>query len=333
MLYRAPLAVSFSLSLLSFACVCQTQSSPATAQPHDNRGLQGTVLNADGKPAPGIHIELDQAGTAVPISSTDTERDGTFELYNIPSGAYELVAESNDSETSDPVTVNAGDSRLQLRLPRNAPPPQALTPVVSVAQMMVPESAQKYFRKAKAAYKQGKLDKARSLVDAALQIHPQFADALALRGMLDAADGNLAQAQDDYERAVQIDPACSTAYVGLGVVYNHQGRFDDAMRASQKGLSLSPKSWQAYFELSKSAIAKGMYAQGLQFARQAQRLSGNSFAAVHLIKAYALVPMRLYKDARYELQAFLSHEPKGNGSAEAQTLLATVDAALVPQHP
>jgi TolA-binding protein len=71
-----------------------------------------------------------------------------------------------------------------------------------------------------------------------------------------------------------------------------------------------------------------MYAQGLQLARQAQRLSGNSFAAVHLIKAYALVPMRLYKDAKYELQAFLSREPKGNSAQQAQTLLAEVEAAL-----
>jgi TolA-binding protein len=73
-----------------------------------------------------------------------------------------------------------------------------------------------------------------------------------------------------------------------------------------------------------------MYAQGLQLARQAQRLSGNSFAAVHLIKAYALVPMRMYKDAKYELQAFLSREPKGNSAQQAQTLLAEVEAALPP---
>ena len=49
--------------------------------------------------------------------------------------------------------------------------------------------------------------------------------------------------------------------------------------------------------MAKASIAKGMYDQGLQFAREAQRLSGNSFAAVHLIKAYALMPMRLYKAA------------------------------------
>jgi TolA-binding protein len=78
-----------------------------------------------------------------------------------------------------------------------------------------------------------------------------------------------------------------------------------------------------------------MYLQGLQLARQAQRLSGNSFAAVHLIKAYALVPMRLYSDAKYELQAFLSREPKGNSAEQAQTLLAQVEAAVptaMPEH-
>ena len=49
---------------------------------------------------------------------------------------------------------------------------------------------------------------------------------------------------------------------------------------------------------------------------------------MHLIKAYALMPMRLYKAARYELQAFLSHQPNGSNAEQAQMLLARIDAAM-----
>jgi tetratricopeptide (TPR) repeat protein len=288
--------------------------------------VQGTVLNPDGKPASGIHIELDEASTALPITSTYTQKDGSFELYNIPDGNYELVAESMDSLAANSVVVQTGQPQLKLRLFPNAPAAPELAPTVSVAQMMVPTSAQKLFRKAQSAFADRKYDKSSSFLDQALQIEPQYADALALRGLIELGTSKLDEAQADFERAIQIDPACSSAYIALGAIYNHQGRFDDAMRVSQRSLVLTPKSWQSYFEMAKASIAKGMYAQGLRFARQAQRLSGNSFAAVHLVKAYALVPMRLYKSARYELQTFMSHQPSADGAKQAQELLAQIDA-------
>lgn len=336
MLHRAPIEVVASIVLFAYACNAQIEAASSSNLTNTvSPVLQGTVLNADGKPASGIHVELDEPFTALPITSTYTERDGTFELYNIPNGNYELVAESTDALVS-PVIVQPGESHVKLRLERSAPPPEQLPPTVSVAEMMVPESAQKPYRKAMTAFKHQQYDKSLKLVNEALQIEPLFTDALTLRGYLELTSGNIASAQQDFEDAVHLDPNCGKAYLGLGTAYNHQDRFDDAMRASQRSLSLSPKSWQAYFEMAKASIAKGMYAQGLQLARQAQRLSGNSFAAVHLIKAYALVPMRLYKDATYELQAYLSREPKGNSAEQAQTLLAKVVAALPaasPAHP
>ncbi|HSY10774.1 MAG TPA: tetratricopeptide repeat protein [Verrucomicrobiae bacterium] len=330
MSFPAPIAVLFALSLFPASSVAQPpQSSPAAPASGLVPGIHGTVLTVDGRPASNIHIELDNASTALPVTSTSTQSDGTFELYNIPAGDYELVAESVDSRADDPIAVQSGDAQLKLRLQHDAPPSKESEPIVSVVHMMVPESAQKLYRKAMADVNNHKPDKAMPLLDSALLIEPRFADALSLRGLIEMGDGKLAAAQDDLERAVQIDPAYANAYIGLGAIYNHEGRFDDAMRVSERSLSLSPNSWQAYFEMAKATIAKGMYVKGLQLARQAQRLSGNSFAAVHLIKAYALVPMKLYKDAKYELQAFLSREPNSKSAQQAQTLLAQIDAATV----
>jgi tetratricopeptide (TPR) repeat protein len=320
------MVVLLYVSLITLNSSAQLLSN-STPQPNSTPGLQGTVLNPDGKPASGIHVELDEASTALPITSTYTQTDGTFELYNIPAGNYEVVAESTDSLTTNPVTVQDGRSSLRLRLSRNPPAPVS-PPTISVTQMMVPTSAQKLFRKAQTAFNDEKYDKSTKLLGEALQIDPQYADALTLRGIIELGTSKLDEAQADLERAIQIDPSCSRAYISLAAIYNHQGRFDDAMRASQRSLALTPKSWQSYFELAKASIAKGMYTQGLQFAREAQRLSGNSFAAVHLIKAYALMPMRLYKAARYELQAFLSHQPSGSNAQQAQMLLAQIDATM-----
>jgi tetratricopeptide (TPR) repeat protein len=324
----ASLATLFTLSLVTLsvsAQINQAFSGPITVHTISNI-VRGTILRSDGRPASDVHVELDQDGTAIPVSSTYTEQDGAFELYNIPGGSYELVAESKDARVDQHVQLQSGESEVQLRLPRNTASIQEAAPTVSVVQMMVPESAQKLLRKALAAFEHGNYDKSKSLLDSALQIDPQYAEALTLRGSIEMSQGDLSGAQQDLERAVQVDPNYSGAYVELGAIYNHQGRFDDATGVSERGLTISPRSWQGYFEMAKAAIGKGMYEKGLQLAARAQRLSGNSFAAVHLIKAYALLPMRFYKDAKYELQAFLSREPNSSNARQAQMLLAEIDS-------
>lgn len=322
----ASLATLFTLSLLTVSASAQlSQAFLGSITLNTANTVHGTVLKTDGRPASGIHVELDQSDSAIPVVSTLTDQDGSFELESVPDGNYELVAESGDAHVDSHVQVRAGEADIQMRLQRNNALLQDAAPMVSVAQMMVPVTAQKLFGKAQTAFHHGRYDKSKSLLDCALQIDPQYAEALTLRGLIEKSEGDLAGAQQDLERAVQIDPNYSNAYVELGAVYNHQGRFDDAMLASERGLTLSPRSWQGYFEMAKASIGKGMYEKGLQLAAQAQRLSGNSFAAVHLIKAYALLPMRFYKDARYELRAFLSREPNSSNAKQAQMLLAEID--------
>ncbi len=328
MYFPASLAMLFTLSLLTLSASAQlTQAfSTATAGNPVLPAVQGTVLSADGRPAPGVHVELDKPGTAVPITSTSTNVDGTFELYNIPDGAYELAAESVDSQVDDLVQIEPEQSQFTLVLRRNESPHQNPASTVSVAQIMVPENAEKLVRKASGALDHRQYDKAKSLLDCALQIDPQYAQALTLRGQIEMSQGDLPSARQDLETAVRVDPDYGYAYVSLGAIYNHESRFDDAMRVSERALALLPKAWQGYFELAKANIGKGLYERAFQMAVQAQRLSGNSFASVHLIKAYALLPMRLYKEAKYELRAFLSRDPNNSSAQQAQTLLAQIDA-------
>ncbi len=318
------------LPLVNTVSVSNAQTSSLAANPDlaSVCHVGGKILSIDGRPVSGVHVELDDAATAIPIASTATEGDGSFELYNIPKGNYELVAESDDHQIDNVITVTAQERPIELRFLKQATAPAEAPSTISVAQMLVPGKAQDYYDKAQQAFAKGQLDKSMALVDAALTIEMQFAKALTLRGVIELQKSDLQSAQRDLERAVNIDPSYASIYPALGAIYNHEGRFDDAMRVSERGVGVSPKSWQSYFEMAKASIAKGMYQKGLQFARQAQRLSGNSFAAAHLVRAYALVPLKLYKDAKYELQAFLSREPNGSGAKQAQLLLAQIDAAV-----
>ncbi len=321
--------------LLSFLLVnplARAQAPHTSSQQNaEIAALEGKVLNADGQPLSGIHIELDDANTAIPVTSTYTQKDGTFELYNIPKGNYEVVAESADSEISNPVLLDTTRPSLQLQLPSRTLAAAPLDATTSVARMLVPGKARKLYDQAFKEFNSGKYDKAEKQLDAALQIDEDFPDALTLRGVIELNKPNIPFGQQFLERAIKIDPCDSAAYIALAAVYNHQGRFDDAMRASQKGLSLTPRTWQAYVEMAKASIAKSMYQSGLKFIRQAERLGGNTYGEVHLVKAYALIPMKLYKDAKYELQASIARERHGQVAEQAKQLLAQLDALEVAE--
>lgn len=196
----------------------------------------------------------------MPVSSTYTEPDGTFELYNIPEASYELLAESTDSCADDHIQVQSGQAQLQLRQ-RNGPL-ETDAPTVSGAQMMVPPSAEKLYRKATDAFRRGKYDKAKSFLDNALQIDPQCAQALTLRGQIEMSAGNLAAAQQYLERAVHNDPSYSAGYVTLSAVYNHQGKFDDAMHVSERSLSLPPNPGRGISKWPRPPLAKGCTSEG-----------------------------------------------------------------------
>ncbi len=315
--------VLFSLLLFSTFLGAQIAQQAATSAA---AGLQGKVLDADGRPAPGVQIELKEAPASTTLSTALTDSDGSFALYNIPPGQYQLVAESSDASVTSDAQLPSDRATLEMRLP--APPRTGYAQAtVSVAHLRVPERARTIYGKAEQAYVRGNYKSASELVDRALLIAPQYAEAVTLRGLVKMQASDLPGAERDLEQAIHIDPNYGLAYLVLAAIYNHQDRLDDAMRASERGEALCPRSWQGYFEMAKVSMARGMYQKALQFAKQAEKLGGNGFAPLHLTKAYVFISLKLYKDARQELQAFLSREPSGESAERAHTLLAEINAA------
>jgi len=321
-----PRVAALFLTLLLLDTFAQPQTPQQNFQATAIAALAGKVVGADGRPLPGIHVELDDPSTSMPVTSTFTQPDGSFELYNIPKGNYEVVAESADLQIINPILVDSERPSLELQLPKTASSPGPLDATTSVVHMLVPAKAQRLYNRAFTDFSRGKCDEADKQLDAALQMDDEFPDALTLRGLIEMRKGQFSSGQMYLERAIKADPSQSAAYVALAAVYNHNGQFDDALRASEKGLSFAPRTWQAYLEMAKASIAQSMYQRGLKFLRQAERLGGNAYAEVHLIKAYALVPLKLYKDAKYELQASMARDRGRELGNKPQEMLARVSS-------
>ena len=289
--------------------------------------ITGTCYGVDGVPASGVAVELrDPANNAI-LASSITRSNGSFELYNMPAGSYELVARSQGDEARELIPAGRLVTRVDLRMVHNAATYASGESMVSVARLKIPTKARDRYNKAVQAYTQGKLEQAEKSVDQSLAIYSDNPEALTLRGLIAWQHKDAIAAIETLQQAIDVDPSYGPAYTAMSSIFNSQGKYDDAARTTERAVAVNPHAWQGYFEMAKAMLGKGLYQKALQIANRAETLAPSGIAGVHLLKAYALVPLKLYKEAGTELEAFLSHAPKGQDTSGVKILLAKVQAA------
>jgi tetratricopeptide (TPR) repeat protein len=297
--------------------------------PSDAAGaaIRGTLYGSDGSPIAATLIELRDPGTNMVLATTHTHSDGTFELYNMASGRYMLVAQLRGLQASELVSASGMQSQVSLRMKSAAPTAPPGSPEISIARLKVPQKACDRYVKAEQAFSKGNFDGAEKAANDSLAIYPQNPEALTLRGLLALRHQNTQAAIEDFQRSIELDPSYAVAYTAMGSVFNSEGKFDEAARVADRAVTLNPTAWQGYFEVARSFMGRGMYEKALQFAERAEALGASGFATVHLLKAYAMVPLKRYKEADTELQAFLSHPPQGQDTSSVKQLLSQVQEA------
>jgi tetratricopeptide (TPR) repeat protein len=86
---------------------------------------------------------------------------------------------------------------------------------------------------------QGKLDEAIQHFERALQLRPDYADALNNLGFALAKQGRWDEAIQHYERTLQLRPDYAEAHCNLGIALAKQGRWDEAITQLQQALALA----------------------------------------------------------------------------------------------
>ena len=284
--------------------------------------LSGTVYSiVGGRPMGNVRVDLRQVTNGSTIGSAYTSSSGVFEFQSVPHGVYQVVAVSGISQAEERVEINSWRASVNLRMPPSQGPPQGGdADTVSVAQFKVPKKAREEFQKAQQALAKQKLEEAQKRVARALEIYPDFADALTLRAILQLS-GNVPGAIADLQKAIHCDGNYALAYSVLGAALNSQARFDEALQTLARGQSLAPEAWQTYFEMAKAHIGKQDYQTALRELDRAQSLTPGRYLPLRLVRAQALVSLKQYPQAVAELQAYVEKEPDGPGAVAAHKML------------
>jgi tetratricopeptide (TPR) repeat protein len=292
--------------------------------------ISGSVRSADGQPMSNVRVELRDGVTGSIVNSAYTGIGGSFEFRQIPQGNYDVIASSGAQQVEERVESSM-HAMVDLRLPspaKAAPNDGLGNRSVSVAQYRVSEAAREELRKAREATVKDKPDEAQKHLNKALDLSPNYADALTLRAIfkLDAKDVD--SAVEDLDKAVQNDPNCAMAYMAMGSAFNMQGKFDDALRTLQRSQSLAPDAWQSYFEMGRAYAGKKDFEASVQALNRAQTLAPSEYPLIRLVRAHALLGLHRYGDAAADLEAYINRNPSGPDAAQAQQMLAQARAGM-----
>jgi regulator of sirC expression with transglutaminase-like and TPR domain len=318
--------VSSSLYLGAQRMGGDQQHSPFSAL-HSPRAeghpISGTVRDANNNPLDDVRVELTDWNGSV-VNSTYTNHSGSFEFPAVAEGAYSIVATSGVQQVSERIETNSWSSfnMVSLRLPvSNKPDDGRPGNSVSVAQYKVPDKARQEFNKAHEGLEKGKREDASRHLARALELYPEYADALTLRAILELDQKQTDVAIADLDRAIKSDGSCALAYMVMGSAFNMEAKYDEAIRSLQRGESLAPNYWQAYFEMGKAYIGKGDYPAALAQLERAQTLADAEYPLIDFLRAHALLEMKQYPQAVTALQSYLQKEPQSANSEKARQML------------
>jgi protein O-mannosyl-transferase len=113
------------------------------------------------------------------------------------------------------------------------------------------------------AYLQANPDKARSALTRALELDPDFVEALYDMGVLEQGKRNWSAAIANYERAVQKRGDYWPAWNNMGNTLFAMGQTRRAIECFEKTLSLNPDYWPAQYNIAIANYMMGRYADAV----------------------------------------------------------------------
>ena len=290
------------------------------------------VSTTDDRPAPK-HLRVELVTTAeLFVSSAFTDDEGGAEFSARP-GNYRLrVTGIEIEEAVSPVfTIYRGDQtsfqhvRVALKN-SDKTETKATSATISQASLNIPGNARKEYNKGGKAMKDGNWAEARSRLEKAIALYPQFTAAYNDLGVVFMSTEEKQKGRAAFEKAVEIDPNYGRAYRNLALMKLSEGNPAEAMPLAEKALASDPLDPQALLLLAQICLQTGKWEDAVVYARKVHDVPHEAFAVAHVIAARALEKRNLVDEAAAEYRLFLQEAPNSASAPKARAALEKLTA-------
>jgi Flp pilus assembly protein TadD len=180
--------------------------------------------------------------TSFTLSGTQTEESTVSDVQ--PTQAEDTTDNSNPLETSSQMTEDlvcgSGDN-----------------------------SAVGYYNRALRMQQSGDWDEAKTLYSQAIEIDPDFCDAMDNLGLILRKEGDVAGAIEWYLRSIDLAPHNTTARQNLAVAYDIQGNTSLAIEQYEAIMDIDPRNPESYYGLASIYMDQERYEEAVPLFRKA----------------------------------------------------------------
>src|SRR5262249_39774054 len=320
---RGPRAAVLFATVL--AAVLVTGARPGTtATAASGRPLQGgnfivtgSVSLPDGNPAARITVKI--SGQTGLNMETTTDNSGRYQ-FQVPGGRYRLSAMNpqNPEQNVDNIeadTSRTAGNRLIVNLYLRTTPARTTSSsgpgVVSATEALqqIPREAHKAFDDGLKLRGRNQIEKALASFDRAIELYPDYVQALSERGELRITKNQTGQALDDFERALKVNKDHGPALRGAGYCKLEQQQFADAIGYLERATSIEPGIANSHLFLGIANLALDRREPASRALLEALKIDARRAVTAHIYLADLYTRENKFKDAADELRAYLAARP------------------------
>jgi len=211
----------------------------------------------------------------------EIDPDGKFTFKNVPEGLYKIiVVTSNGREEQRSVEVRHqfADSRGRLAVKIDLPDTGVSRDKLKVGVHALGVSPKAVDELQRAYEAKGDIGKVRRHLEKAIEISPNFDEALNNLGTLYYHDKNYGKAAELFERAIQSNPNSFPAQVNLGGALISLGNYERALSENLKAVEMRPADSLAQCQTGQALFYLKRYDEALSHLEIAKKIDPMSFA-------------------------------------------------------
>jgi tetratricopeptide (TPR) repeat protein len=311
-----------------------------TSQTSSN-SISGHVSNDQRAPVAEIRVELLNEVDSV-IRTVKTDGSGLFVFRKLSDGIFQVrvqtsgtnyISQTKRVDLARPQGFGAAFEEIDFILTTAGNKSSTTKPGVVFVQE-VPEAARKLYQKGTDLLeKSNKRQEAFAALKSAIDIFPQYFDALELLGTEQVRDSQYEPAIPLLTKALEVNSRAYASCFALGVAQYNLKQIQPAIESFRCALLLNEKSINANLWLGIALRQTSRPEEAETFLKRADVLADSKLPDAHWQLALLFNQLKRYKEAADELEKFLKVQPDARDAELIKKLIQRLRQQSVAEKP